>query len=219
MNSASASAMRSISDRSTLSFDRMDVRALIHRAPDQHLDARERLREHRDQRDRSARADLDRLAAVGPSQRFHRRAARRGRGVDHVTIAGLETGAPLERDLHTPGGVRHADAPRAPRVPRPGRRRVRAGGSRERGRRARSGSTTRRPPGRRRPARRRRVTRQTRSAIVPDADHLHRVEHAGLVAELVLGDLRALPREPREPVDRDVARRRRAAWRSSGRAP
>ena len=44
------------------------------------------------------------------------------------------------------------------------------------------------------------------------ADQLHAVEHAGLAAEVRLRQVGAVPREVLEPVDGDVAVRRRAAW-------
>ena len=71
-NSASASAIRSISATSTLSFTEW-IAERVHRAPDQDLDPRERGGEHRHERDRSAGAHLDRVAAV---QRQARRAPR-----------------------------------------------------------------------------------------------------------------------------------------------
>ena len=160
MKSASASAMRSTSDRSTLSLTEWMNRALIHRAPDQHLDAGERLREHRNQRDRTARAELDRFATVGLRERLHRRTARQRRRIHHVARAPPRSQSSPRTSPPRPRGRGHGDEPPALDVPRPGRHRARAGGSRELERRARSGSTNRRSPGRPHPTRRRPVMRR-----------------------------------------------------------
>ena len=76
----------------------------------------------------------------------------------------------------------------------------------------------RRPPGASRPRTEIAWRAHRRSASVAGADQRDAVEHAGLAAEVGLGPVRAVPVAVLEALDRDVARRRRAASRSAGSA-